>query len=396
MTAPLVLRPKGVYLLTGGLGGIGMGMAEYLAQTLQAKLILTGRSGLPPRESWSDLLVKEGEESAVGQKILQVQALEAAGAEVLVIAADVADEQQMQAAVQQALARFGTIHGVLHMAGVPGMGLIQLKTAETAGSVLAPKVKGTLVLERVLSEIPLDFLVLFSSETSFTGGGLGQIDYCAANAFMDVYAQSQMGQSRRTISINWGEWQWNAWEEGMEGFGPEIEDYFRKTRAHYGVTFAEGQEALVRVLAQPLPQVVVSTRDFRKIMAWSNKVTIEQILSIAKEGQDARPKHPRPSLGTPYEAPRNELEETIAVVWGDVLGIDEIGIHDDFFDLGGHSLIATQVMTRLRQQYQAHLPLSLVLTAPTVAELAIAIEMIFIEELEALEENDELYNLDLV
>ncbi len=395
MDNPPVLRPQGVYWITGGLGGIGMGIAEYLARTVQAKLILTGRSGLPSRDTWGHHMETTGENSTLGRKIRQVQQLEALGAEVLVMAADVADEQQMRTAVQQALARFGTIHGVIHMAGVPGMGLIQLKTAETADSILSPKLQGTLVLERVLADVALDFLALFSSETSFTGGGLGQIDYCAANAFMDAYAQSQMGRKRRTVSINWGEWQWNAWEEGMEGFGPEIEAYFRQTRAHYGIHFDEGQEALLRVLAHPLPQVVVSTRDFRQIMAWAGKVTIEQILAIAGEGQETRPKHTRPSLGVPYVAPSNELEEIIAAVWGDVLGIDEIGVHDDFFDLGGHSLIATQVMTRLRQQLQAHLPLSLVLTAPTVAELAIAVEMTMIEELEGME-GDELYNANVV
>ena len=101
-------------------------------------------------------------------KSVQYQS-EASGAKVLVLRADVSDEAQMRDAVQQAIAMFGTIHGVFHTAGVPGAGLIQLKTPEQAARTLLPKVQGTLTLEQSLRGIPLDFLVLFSSITSTTG-----------------------------------------------------------------------------------------------------------------------------------------------------------------------------------------------------------------------------------
>src|SRR5256885_17196556 len=115
----------------------------------------------------------------------------------------------MRGVIQQASATFGAIHGVLHAAGVPGIGLMQLKTPQMAASVLAPKVMGTLVLERVLQDLTLDFLVLFSSITSTTGGGPGQVDYCAANAFLDTYARQHRAQHGIPIPSNWGARDWN-------------------------------------------------------------------------------------------------------------------------------------------------------------------------------------------
>lgn len=367
------LRSDGVYLVTGGLGGIGLAMAEHLARTLRAKLILTSRSGLPSRAEWAKILATQDDKDGIGRKIRRVQHLEELGAEVLVVAADVANKAQMQAAVQQSVARFGTIHGVFHAAGVPGMGLIQLKTPEMAAEVLAPKVKGTLVLEQVLQEqaIELDFLVLFSSVTSVTGGGPGQIDYCAANAFMDAYAQRCVGSKRLTTSIDWGEWQWNAWEEGLAGFGDEVQIFFRENRKRLGITFEEGSDALERILSRRLPRVVVSTQDFHKVVELSKHFTITSIRNWGCKPGETRSKHPRPVLGASYVAPRDESERKIATVWGDILGISEIGINDNFFELGGNSLIGLDLVRRLQEVLNMErIPARALYEAPTVGALA--------------------------
>jgi non-ribosomal peptide synthase protein (TIGR01720 family) len=200
------LRQGGVYLMTGGLGGIGLTLAEYLAQTVQARLVLTSRSRFPEPEKREQWLATHDPQDRTSLRIKTVQALEAAGAEVLVVQADVADQAQMEAAVRVARERFGAIHGVIHSAGLPGGGVMQLKTPQVAANVLSPKVHGTRVLETVLQGDPLDFVILCSSLTALSGG-LGQVDYCAANAFMDAFAHARNGRNGTlTVSVNWDAW----------------------------------------------------------------------------------------------------------------------------------------------------------------------------------------------
>jgi acyl transferase domain-containing protein len=200
------LRKKGVYLITGGLGGLALEIAEYLAQTVSARLILTGRSAFPPRDEWERWLADSGGQDEVSRKIRKLQDIEAHGGEVLVISADVTECTQMKDVLAQVHERYGVIHGVIHAAGVSGGGLIHLQTAETAASVLAPKVDGLRVLESVFKDIDLDFLVLCSSLSSVLGG-VQQVDYCAANFFLDAFAHYDAAKSGRfTVSINWDAW----------------------------------------------------------------------------------------------------------------------------------------------------------------------------------------------
>jgi acyl transferase domain-containing protein/acyl carrier protein len=382
------LRQRGVYLITGGLGGIGLGMAEDLAASVQARLVLVGRTGLPPREEWAQIIETQGTETGVGRRIQHVQALEARGTEVLVLQADVADEQQMREVVRQALARFGVIHGVLHAAGVPGVGLMQLKTAEVMATVLRPKVQGTLALARAVAGLELDFMVLFSSVTSANGGGPGQVDYCAANAFMDAFARRHVKAHGLTVSISWGEWLWDAWQEGLLGYSKERRKELIHNRRTYGLSFAEGAEAIRRVLSCGLPHVFVTTRDLLTMVEDMKNSTASMVAQKFQASQQAQPLYPRPVLGTAYIAPRNDVEKRVAAIWGTVLGIEQIGIDDNYFELGGNSLIGTMITVRLRQTFQARLPLTLLFTAPTVREMALSIEDILIEEIGKLTEEE--------
>lgn len=185
------LRVGGTYLVTGGLGGVGLEVAKHLARTVGARLVLVGRTPLPPREQW---------EQSSDRRVAGVRELHALGAEVLVVAADVADFAALREAVGLAHDRFGRIDGVFHAAGVAGGGLAQLRTVEKAAEVLAPKVDGTLNLHRLLGD-EIDLLVLFSSIIAVTGD-YGMVDYASANAFMDAVAQARPG----TLAVNWCGW----------------------------------------------------------------------------------------------------------------------------------------------------------------------------------------------
>jgi acyl transferase domain-containing protein/acyl carrier protein len=366
-----VLRERGVYLITGGLGGIGLAMAEYLARTAHARLVLVGRSALPKREEWSRLRSIHTQEDKLGHQLHAIQRMEELGAQVLPLQADVTSLDQMQEVIDQTVATFGTLHGVLHAAGVPGMGLMQLKAPEQAARVLAPKVQGTLVLEQVLALFSLDFLVLFSSITSSTGGGPGQVDYAAANAFLDAYAHRYSNRHGRTIAIDWGEWQWNAWEEGLNGYDSDIQLFFKEHRQRFGITFEEGTEVFGRILAAHEPRVIVSTQDFHQLTELLQSFSASSLARNAQYDSQTRPKYPRPTLASSYTPPGNELEQTIVSLWEELLGIAPVGIHDNFFELGGNSLVGINLMARMRKTLHLEtFPAYVLYEAPTVNAMA--------------------------
>ncbi|MBV9354133.1 MAG: SDR family NAD(P)-dependent oxidoreductase, partial [Chloroflexi bacterium] len=369
----LALRERGVYLITGGLGGLGLAIAEHLVKKVAARLVLIGRTALPPRRDWQHLLETQADDPN-SRRIRAIQRLEGCGADVLVLQADVSDPTQMESAVRRATEYFGELHGVIHAAGVPGVGLIQFKTREAAAGVLAPKVDGTLALSAALRDRPLDFLVLFSSIASVTGGP-GQADYAAANAFLDAWARCHADCHGRTISIGWGEWLWDAWQEGLQGFPAEVRRLLIASRETYGISFDEGTQALERALAAGRPHVSVTTQDLSAMVAGSRQATVTAAMEHVREQRRSQPAHPRPNLSNWYAEPGSLCEQQIAAVWSDALGIEPIGSNDNFFELGGNSLVGISVIARVRKELRLDkLPAHTLYDAPTVAALARHVE----------------------
>ncbi|MEV0144429.1 MULTISPECIES: SDR family NAD(P)-dependent oxidoreductase [unclassified Nonomuraea] len=374
------LREGGVYLVTGGLGGIALGLAEHLVRECRGRLVLLARHGLPPRADWPGVLsgdIAAGE--VTRRRVAAVAGLEALGGEVEVVTGDVARPEDVRRAVDTAVARFGALHGVLHAAGVPAMGLMQFKRPEELDEVLAPKVAGTLALAEALrlggpDEVELDFLVLFSSITSATGGGPGQVDYCAANAFLDAYAHRLAATGRRVVSVGWGEWTWNAWEAGLAGYEEALRDFFRQNRARVGIAFDDGWRSLLRALATGEPRVVVSTQDFPTLVRGSAEFTVDVVTSPAMGGTSGE-RHPRPELLTAYQEPDGHAEETIAAIWGESLRLDRVGVLDNFFELGGNSLLGVAIVAAVRRAFELdELPPHVLYEAPTVAALSRTVE----------------------
>lgn len=362
---PERLRLRGVYLITGGLGGIGLVLADYLARTVQARLILTSRSGLPERAAWATWTATHGAADRISQQIRQVQTLEALGAQVLVLQADAANPEAMQAAFEAARARFGPLHGVIHAAGVRGERMMIANTPQQAIRVLDPKVRATRVLETLCRPLDLDFLVLCSSFVAATGE-VGQADYAAANAFLDAFAheQQQFG-GMPVVSINW-----EAWAEVGMGVNTEVPEPLRAQREallREGLRNDEGVEVFARCLHAGWPQIVVSTVDFSARRAAHQATTLDT-LAPATASPAAKAPMP-PSL--PSDAPQTVLEQAVAETWAQLLGLQRVGRNDNFFDLGGNSLLATQLNNRLRQRF-ADIELSLrsLFDHPTVAGLA--------------------------
>ncbi|HEX8139746.1 MAG TPA: SDR family NAD(P)-dependent oxidoreductase [Pyrinomonadaceae bacterium] len=365
--APLrSLRERGVYLITGGTGGIGLLLAQYLAETFRARLILVARSRLPERAEWPGWLEAHDAGEATSRTIRKIQALEESGAEVLLLAADVADEEQMQSVLAQTVERFGELHGVIHCAGLAGAKAIRfIPEVDRADCErhFQGKVYGLLVLEKVLQGRELDFCLLFSSNASVLGG-LGSVAYTAANLFMDAWAQSRSQRGGTPwISANWDGW--------LMGEGDRLASAFETSLDQFAMTPMESVEAFGRVVCgAPAGQLVVSTGDLAERLSLWIRLDKEARSIDATDEETAAALHPRPSLGTAYAPPTDEVEQAVITIWQELLGIEQLGIHDNFFELGGNSLIGLKVIARLKRELKVEIPVVALFEGPTVSALA--------------------------
>jgi len=192
----------------------------------------------------------------------------------------------------------------------------------------------------------------------------GAVDYCAANAFLDTFANSKWNGGRAVISsINWDAWQ----GVGMAVTG-EAAALMTEQRREYlqsAIRPEEGIEALKRVLSSGVPQVAVVTHSLSR--------HITEVLKSAGTPQAAAPvdeRHSRPDLDSTFAAATTDVEKRITAIWAEVLGIGEIGIDDNFFEMGGHSLLATGVLSRVRDAFGVSVPLRTIFEAPTIRQLA--------------------------
>jgi acyl transferase domain-containing protein len=206
---PLETPPRdavagGTYLITGGFGALGLVVAKDLADTAPATIVLLGRSPVPSRASWPALIAAADTDEGLRGKLIRLRAIEERGSTVVTMSCDVCDESALAAAVATVHERYGRIRGIYHCAGIAGGAMMAVRTDADAAAVLAPKVDGTLALYRLLGD-EVDFLALFSSLTAATGA-FGQVDYCAANNFLDGFARWATQQGRPVYSIGWMRW----------------------------------------------------------------------------------------------------------------------------------------------------------------------------------------------
>lgn len=364
-----VLRERGVYLITGGLGQIGLACAELLARKAKARLVLIGRSSFPRRDRWRDWLDAHPEEDPWSEKIRRLRALEEMGCEVRTFCADVGVEEQMCAVVAFAQQSFGALHGVIHAAGwVEPEGFRWLMEMEEKEVELhfRSKLHGTLALEKALEGRELDFCLLFSSLSSILGG-LGFGAYAAANAFLDAFAEARhRAGDRRFTSIAWEGWQFDTpgWEPRV-GLGAH--------QTELALTPSEGIEALDRALRMiGLPRLVISTGEIEnRRRRWG----ATRAVPVVEETSDLPAPEPdqRPELTTLNLTPQAEIERTLAKLWQQALDIAQIGLEDNLLELGADSLLAIWMLADLQRIFEVNLSLRVLFEHPTIAGQAAAI-----------------------
>jgi len=358
-------KNEGIYLITGGLGRIGLTFSDYLAQKYHARLALIDPMPFPERQAWGEWLQNHDPKDRTSEKIRKLQSIEQAGGQVLIRSANSAEKSEMQVALQQVRTQFGKIDGVIHAAGLVGENamktLQELSDADFAAQFQA-KAQGVLILDEILADESIDFCLLQSSLASILGG-LGMTAYAAANLYLDAFAARQARTAKFPwISVNWDGWNFDLALMQETAIGTNL--------AEFTITPEEGVQALEKALSANQTQIVISTGHLQtRLNQW-----IERQPQTASKNENKTGLHPRPNLPNPYVAPVTAIENQIVEMWRELLGIEEIGIHDSFFELGGHSLIATQLVSRLRETFKVELPLRDLFESPTVSFLAGHIE----------------------
>jgi NAD(P)-dependent dehydrogenase (short-subunit alcohol dehydrogenase family)/acyl carrier protein len=369
---PLRWRPDGSYLITGGLGDLGLKVAHWMVAQGARRLILLGRSKLPPRSSWSSL----DADSQLARQIAAIRELEESGASVHLVSADVADEKQMSAFVDEYRAEgWPPIRGVVHAAGVLQDGLLLQLDAAAMIKVLRPKMVGGWLLHRLLREAPLDFFVVFSSAGSLIGQP-GQGNYAAANAFLDALAHYRKAQGLPALSINWGAWAELGFAETDGGRS------LTRRLALLGIRSMAPKRALEvldRLIRENATQVVALPVNWRQYHEFYPAGTEPPMLSdLANEeatvpSPTAHPGEKRSAILDANPAERAQLlqsyvSEQVARVLG--LSPSQLDIQQPLTNLGLDSLMAVELKNRISADLGVNVPMVKFLQGFSVAQAA--------------------------
>lgn len=401
----LPFKQGGMYLLSGGLGGIGVEIAKYLLQNYNARLLLVGRTALPERNTW-DAALKET--NAVRERIEAYLSLEQLGGEISYQAVDICDRIQLQQVVDQSKSLWQCeLDGVIHLAGTAPERLLVDETRDSLATTLRPKVLGTWVLHQLVKDQPNSVFISFSSLASFFGGAMIGA-YAAANSFLDCFTHYQRYQrSLQSYCFAWGMWE----AIGMSR-NSQAKDLLR-AKGYQAVTLKQGMHSLLVGLHHDQGQLLVgldgANRNIRRyiepqlcrrvqtLSAYFTANT-DLVLSGGLEGFKLSDRFGTPSQctfrqieqmpltdageidrtqlaamnrpgATEQVKPRTELERQLVTIWQQVLGVSQVGIQDNFFELGGSSLQAARLFAEIEKTFGKNLPLATLFEAPTVEQL---------------------------
>ena len=353
---PFAIKSDGAYIIAGGAGALGLEIADCLCrENNRVKLALLGRSPLSK------------------EKHATIERLRQAGATVAYYQVDITEPRQLRSVLEKIRQEYGQINSLIQAAGIAGDGFIIRKDEATFRRVLAPKVLGTWLLDYYTKTDKLENFIVFSSTASLFGAP-GQGDYSAANAYLDAFSEfrEQNSPGSRVLSINWGAWR----ETGMAaraatGPGSITEPLTRQI----------AKAAFKEAINKDISRLAIGRLDYGH-PAWRKKEKLNIVMSpeirTGAKKQDGRQSvfeeartTVRPKLkGKKPDENYTGTEEAIARIWQQVLGYDEIDVNSNFFEIGGDSLMMTQVHNRLKEQLSEKIGIAQLFTYPTIAALA--------------------------
>ena len=337
----ITVNGDGSYLITGGLGGLGLKVADWLITQGARNIVLTGRSG-----------ATETSQNAIKQ-------LENEGAKVLVVRADVSRSEDVTKLFETISSSMPPLRGIIHAAGVLDDGILLKQNWESFCKVMAPKMEGTWNLHVQTQEMLLDFFVCFSSATSLLGAP-GQGNYAAANAFLDAFAHYRQSHALPCLSINWGPW-------GEVGMAAELDGRDRRRQEDQGwsqISLDQGLQIIGTLLGQTEPQVGALPINWSKYVEQFPTGDIPPVFSELTRSSMSKAKAAQQSatqqhkfLQSLLEAPADDRQDLLATYIenevASLLGLEQGGQSIDhrqgFAEMGMDSLMGIELRSRLQK-----------------------------------------------
>ncbi|MFH0976963.1 MAG: amino acid adenylation domain-containing protein [Spirochaetota bacterium] len=354
-----LLRKGGVYLIAGGLGKKGKQIAHYLAKNIQARLIIVDRKQLPDKKDWNNFLSGTDKEQSIANDIKTLRELETHGQEVIFYSADIADAGQMAILLEDVKRRFGAVNGVIHAASMDTSDPIYMQDNNKVERCFAARVKGTLALDQLFQKLELDMFILFSSSDIVTAG-TGKAGVVAAGAFMDAYTENcAANNKRKTICLVWGYWDHSEVQTGT-GLGDATDPS--------GTVLTDNERLLNYISMQGLkPEECFQV--FEKSLAGQSGVLVVSPINLFDYASEIELRCSG-TYGDELAEPRDDIERTLVDYWKEIIGIRHLGVRQNFFDVGGHSLTAVRLFAKIQQKYNVQWPLAVLFEAPTIEACA--------------------------
>jgi acyl-CoA synthetase (AMP-forming)/AMP-acid ligase II/thioesterase domain-containing protein/NADP-dependent 3-hydroxy acid dehydrogenase YdfG/acyl carrier protein len=397
------LKKDGFYLISGGLGGVGIEMTRYLLEEYQAKVLLVGRSSIVTLENDKNLLNNSSTDSIKSKKYIELQKLPG---EIQYQSIDICNVSHLQETIKHFESHWNTsLDGIIHLAGVYQENVVLEETKDSIASVLEPKVLGTLSLHQLLKNRPDCLFIQFSSVTGFFGGSMIGA-YAAANCFQECFSHFQKRMQLQSYCFNWSSWrntgmsQSSVAGEALAARGYQLLSVKQGLNAFLAGLCTDqtvlmiGLDSNNRSIRQSMQKAPYVLKALTAYLKTTNNRLPDNLskLEVKDRYQTISTCHfqilkeiPVTQTGEiDYEAlrffrtkntskkiePSSEVELRLAAIWKNLLCIDQIGVNDNFFAIGGSSLLGVQLLNRIEEELSIKLSPSILFEAPTIAQQA--------------------------
>lgn len=365
-----LFKEDATYIITGGLSGLGLATAKWMSERGAGNLVLLGRS--EPSES----------------VITEIEIISEFGANIFVKQLDVCERDDLNMLVSEIKGNLPPLKGIIHSAGLVDDDSLLKLNATRIREVMAPKVTGTRNLHEATIDLSLDFFIMYSSAVSVLGSP-GQGNYAAANAYLDTMAQYRQSIGEHGLTINWGPWA----EIGLAvELTKQLEDKNASTE-HLVKTISvqDGLQTIENLLTGSVNQAQITALPFNLkdlLELYPPAAGMAFFEDVGGNESHVSRLYARPNLKQEYVAPRTEVESKMVELWQQTLHIDKVGIRDSFFELGGDSVLAAQVLSLARKVYGINIDPKKAFESFTIESLAEMLEEEIFKQIEDMSEEE--------